>query len=110
MLRSRPGLLGSVSPPTSLGPRSISPTGRGHPRGGFWLDLSWAGGVPRVWASSSEGCRARGEQPGFTEKQELPKSPRDLRWVTMGPLLPGPFGLTQPRRALSLAPQGGGLK
>lgn len=88
MLRSRPGLLGSVSPPTSPGPRSISPPGRGHPRGGFWLGLPptpRAGGVFRVRASGSEGCSARGEQPGFTEKQELPKSPRDLRWAFWTP-------------------------
>lgn len=31
MLRSRPGLLGCVFPPTSLGPRSIRPPGLGPP-------------------------------------------------------------------------------
>lgn len=74
VLRSRPALLGSVFPPTSLRKEVPVPLGVDHLRSGFWLGLPWAGveGLWRVWASGGESCRGCREQPGLSEEQEPP--------------------------------------
>lgn len=89
MLRSRPGLLGSVFPPTSLGPRSIS-SPRPRPSHGWFLARSALGRREdpwRVWASASDGAGASGSSQASQRSRSTP-SPLETQRATTGLLHP----------------------